>query len=84
MYKGQYVAMVDIPVAFMSADIYKELITTLWGRLAKLMVITIPIIYNKHVKIEQVQQVLYVSLKRGIYRCLIMEILFYKKLVKGL
>ena len=76
--------MVDIPVAFMSADIYKEVIMNLQGRLSELMVITRPSIYNKHVTIEWVQQVLYFSLKRNIYRCLRMELIFYKKLVKEL
>jgi hypothetical protein len=48
-YEGREVAVVDIPGAYLSADMDEEVIMLLRGRLAELMVKTAPKIYRKYI-----------------------------------
>ena len=50
-------------------------------RLAELLVKIVPQIYIQHVIYEKVSPVLYITLKKDIYGCLISALLFYEKLV---
>jgi hypothetical protein len=45
-YEGRHFAEVDVPGAFLSADMDEEVLMTLLGRLAVLMVKTVPNIYR--------------------------------------
>ena len=53
---------------FLSADMDKEVITTLQKCIMELMAMTSSSTYKKHVTIDQGKQVLYVSLKKALYR----------------
>ena len=50
--EGHDVIMVDIPGAFLTADIDKDVNMVLCGRLAELMVDVEPSLYCKHVTVE--------------------------------
>jgi hypothetical protein len=72
----------DIPGAYLSADMDEEVIMLLRGRLAELMDKTAPNIYHKHITVDAKNQpVLYVKLQKALYGCLRSALLFYLKLV---
>jgi hypothetical protein len=82
---GCDIAVVDVPGAFLSEEMDEEVIMTLRGRLAELMVKTAPNIYRKYITLESNNRpVLYVLLQKALYGCLQSALLFYKKLVKDL
>jgi hypothetical protein len=63
--------VVDIPGAYLSADMDEEVIMLLRGRLAELMVKTAPNIYRKYITVDAKNQpVLYVKLQKALYGCL--------------
>jgi hypothetical protein len=79
------VAIVDVPGAFLSTDMDDEVIMTIRGRLAELMVKAAPTIYRKYITIDANNQpILYVKLQKALYGCLRSALLFYKKLVGDL
>jgi hypothetical protein len=79
------VAIVDVPGAFLSADMDEEVIMTIRGRLAELMVKAAPNIYRKYITIDANNQpILYVKLQKALYGCLRSALLFYQKLVGDL
>jgi hypothetical protein len=79
------VAIVDVPGAFLSADMDEEVIMTIRGRLAELMVKAAPNIYRKYITLDANNQpILYVKLQKALYGCLRSALLFYEKLVRDL
>jgi hypothetical protein len=81
-FEGREVAVVDIPDAYLSADMDEEVIMMLRGRLAELMVKTAPNIYSKYITVDAKNQpVLYVKLQKALYGCLRSALLFYLKFV---
>jgi hypothetical protein len=82
-YEERDVAIVDVPGAFLSADMDKEVIMTIRGRLAELMVKAAPNIYRKYITLDANNQpILYVKLQKALYGCLRSALLFYEKLVR--
>jgi hypothetical protein len=62
-YEERDVAIIDVPGAFLSADMDEEVIMTIRGRLAELMVKAAPNIYRKYITIDANNQpILYVKL----------------------
>jgi hypothetical protein len=84
-YEERDVAIVDVPWAFLSADMDEEVIMTIRGRLAELMVKAAPNIYRKYITLDANNQpILYVKLQKALYGCLRSALLFYEKLVRDL
>jgi hypothetical protein len=84
-HEGRDVAVVDVPGAFLRADMDEEVTMTLRGRLAELMVKTVPNIYRKYITLDSNNRpVVYVLLQKALYGCMWSALLFYKKLVKDL
>jgi hypothetical protein len=79
------VVVVDIPGAFLSADMDEVVIMAIRGRLEELMVKAAPNIYRKFITLKANNQpILYVRLQKALYGCLRSALLFYKKLVADL
>jgi hypothetical protein len=79
------VAIVDAPGAFLSVDMDEEVIITIRGRLAELMVKAAPNIYRKYIALDaNNQSIIYMKLKNAMYGCLRSALLFYHKLVGDL
>jgi hypothetical protein len=79
------VAVVDVQGAFLSADVDKEVITAIRGRLAELTVKTAPKIYCKCITLNANNKtVLCVKLQKATYGCLRSALLFYSKLAQDL
>jgi len=74
------VATVDIPGAFMQADMDDTVHMKLEGKMAELLVRIDPMLYRKHVQLERGKQVLYVELKKALYGTLKAALLFWKRL----
>ena len=71
------VAVVDIPGAYLSADIDDEVHVVFRGTLVDLMVVANPVLYRPFVSYERGQAVLYIWLKKVLYGCLKSALLFY-------
>lgn len=78
------VATVDIPGAFMQADMDDVVHMKLEGKMAELLVRIDPKLYRKHIQIHRGKQVLYVELKKALYGTLKAALLFWKKLTSTL
>jgi hypothetical protein len=65
--EGRDVATIDIPRAFMQADMEDVVHMKLEGKVAELLVRIDPKLYRKHVQIQGGKQVLYVELKKALY-----------------
>ena len=76
-------AVVDIPRAYLSADMDDEVHVFFRGTLAEMMVAADPGLYRPFVSYETVHAVLYVRMQKALYRCLKSALLFYEKLVGG-
>jgi hypothetical protein len=74
------VATVDIPGAFMQADMDDVVHMKLEGKMAELLVRIDPKLYRKHIQVQRGKQVLYVELKKALYGTLKAALLFWKKL----
>ena len=75
------VAIVDIPGAFMQADMEDEVYMKLEGKMAELMVRIDPKLYRKYVHTdEKGQKTLFVKLKKALYGTLKAALLFWKRL----
>ena len=74
-------ALVDIPGAYLSADMGDEVHILFRGTLAEMMVADNPALYRPFVSYETGKGVLYARLKKVLYGCLKSALLFYKNLV---
>jgi hypothetical protein len=74
------VATVDIPGAFMQADIDEVVHVRFEGEIAKMLVRVDPNLYRKYVRDENVKSVLYVELLKALYGTLRYALLFWKLL----
>ena len=77
------VAVVDLPGAYLSADMddEEEVLMVLRGPLAELMALTAPQVYRKFVTVDaNGRQILYVKLQKALYGLLKSALLFYRKL----
>jgi hypothetical protein len=84
-YEERDVEIVDVPGALLSADMDEEVIMTIRGRLAELMLKAAPNIYRKYITLDANNQpILYVKLQKALYGCLRSAMLFYEKLVRDL
>jgi hypothetical protein len=70
------VATIDIPGAFMQANMDELVHVRLDGKMAEHMVRIDPKWYRKHIQIEKGKQVLYVELKKALYGTLRAALLF--------
>ncbi len=61
------VVTADIPGAFMQADMDELVHMKLQGKMAELLVILEPKLYQKYVQVEKGKQVVYVELKKALY-----------------
>ena len=68
--EGRDVAVVDIPGAYLSADMDNEVHIVFIGRLAEMMVAADPALYQPFVSYETGKAVLYVWLQKALYRYL--------------
>ena len=71
------VSICNILGAFISADMDKDVKIALNVRLAELVVKIEPQIYRQHVIYEKGRSVLYITLKKALYRCLILVLSVY-------
>eukprot|EP00957_Ditylum_brightwellii_P125421 9560008-Ditylum_brightwellii.AAC.1 len=79
--EGQDIATTDIPVVYLNADMDDEVIMVMEGRLAGLMVQTVPELYQKYLGVgKNKTPILYVKLRKALYGCLKSALLFYNKL----
>jgi len=63
--EGRDVATIDMPGAFMQADMEDVVHMKLEGKMAELLVRIDPKLYRKHVQMQGGKQVLYVELKKA-------------------
>ena len=82
--EGQDVAVLDIPEAYLSADMDDELHVVFRGTLEDMMVVADPALYRPFVSYETGKPVLYVRLHKSLYGCLKSALLLYEKLVGDL
>ena len=82
--EGIYVAVVDIPGAYLSVDVEDEVQMVFRSTLAERMVAADPALCRPLVSYETGQAVLYVQLKKALYGCLKSALVFYEKLVGDL
>mmetsp|Transcript_26671 Transcript_26671/g.56142 ORF Transcript_26671/g.56142 Transcript_26671/m.56142 type:complete len:625 (+) Transcript_26671:3224-5098(+) len=76
------VAVIDLPGAYLSADMDEVVHMALQGELAELMAETAPEIYRKYITYgADGKAILYVTLQKALYGCLKSALLFYRKLV---
>ena len=78
--EGRDVATVDIPGAFMQAEMEDLVHMKLEGKMAELMVRIDPKLYRQYVQVEKGRQVLYVELKKALYGTLKAALLFWRRL----
>ena len=74
------VATIDIPGAFMQADMEDIVHMKLEGTMAELLVKIDPELYRKYIQVENGKTVLYVELRKALYGTLKAALLFWKKL----
>jgi hypothetical protein len=82
--EGRDVATVDIPGAFMQADIDEVVHVKFEGEIAEMLVKLDPKLYRKYVRDENGKSVLYVELLKALYGTLKAALLFWKLLTKKL
>lgn len=82
--EGRDVAVVDIPGAFMQADVDELTHIRLEGEMAELLTKVDPKLYRKYIQIENGKKVLYAELKKALYGTLKAALLFWKLLTKQL
>eukprot|EP00804_Cyclotella_cryptica_P031175 CCRYP_011748-RA/>CCRYP_011748-RA protein AED:0.26 eAED:0.26 QI:0/0/0/1/0/0/5/0/530 len=84
-HEGRVVVTLDIPGAFLHADLDEEVIMLLRGQLADLMVQVDPDLYGPCLtKRAKGESILYVRMLKAMYGLLRSALLFYLKLVKDL
>ena len=72
------VATVDIPGAFMQADMDDKVHMRLEGKMAELLVRCEPKLYRKYIRVEGGKTVLYVELRKALYGTLKAALLFWE------
>ncbi len=82
--ESRKVVMVDIPGAFLHADIEDYVIMKMVGTLAELMDKTNPMLYQQYVILEKGRSVLHLQLQKALYGMMKSALLFYRKLVSEL
>ena len=81
-HEGRYVAVIDLPGAFLHAEMDDVVHMVMRGRLAELMAETAPELYRKYITHgKNGEAILYVTLQKALYGCLKSALLFYRKLV---
>jgi hypothetical protein len=75
--EGRDVVTVDIPGAFLQADIDEVVHVKFEGEITKMLVRMDPKLYRKYVKDEHGKLVLYVELLKALYGTLRAALLFY-------
>jgi hypothetical protein len=84
-HEGRVIKTMDIPGAFLHADLDEEVVMLLRGQLADLMVQVDPELYGPYVrKTAKGESILYVKMLKAMYGLLRSALLFYLKLVKDL
>ena len=78
---GREVDVVDILAAYLSADVDYEVHMVFRGTLVDLMVAADPELYRPFMSYAEVQEVIYVRLKKALYGCLKIVLMLYEKLV---
>jgi len=79
--EGRYTIVADIPGAFLHADMDEDIQMILECTIAKLIVKLEPSLYRKHIWYTQkCKPMLYVQLKKALYRTLQAALLFWKLL----
>jgi Reverse transcriptase (RNA-dependent DNA polymerase) len=78
------VATVDLPGAFMHADMDDTVHIKLVGKMAELLVMVDPKLYRKYIKFESWKPVLYARLQKALYGTLKAALRFWKLLSKTL
>ena len=74
--EGKGVAVVDIPGAYMSADMDDEVNVVFRGMLAEMMVMSNPALYRPFVSYEIGKTVLYVRLQKALHGCAVYQVAF--------
>ncbi len=83
--EGWDVAVIDLPGAFLHADMDDLVVMVLRGELAELMAAVAPEIYRKYITYgKDGKAILYVTLQKALYGTLKAALLFYRKLVSEL
>ena len=82
--EGREVEVLEIPGAYLSADMDKKVHIVFIGALAEMMVAADPALYQSFVSYETGKAVLYVRLHKALYGCLKSALMFYEKLVGDL
>jgi hypothetical protein len=82
--EGRDVATMDIPAAFMQADIDEVVHVKFEGEMAEMLVKMDPKLYRKFVKNENGKTVLYVELLKALYGTMRAALLFWKLLSRKL
>ena len=83
-HENRDVATIDVPGAFMQADMDDTVHIRIDGAMADLLIRIDPEKYNKFVQITNGKKVLYLLLKKALYGTLKAALLFYNKLVEVL
>jgi len=79
--KGRYIAVTDIPGAFLHADMEQDIHMLLEGTIAELIVKLEPSLYRKFVlRNKQGKPMLYVKLQKALYGTLQAALLFWRLL----
>ena len=78
------VATADIPGAFLHADMDEDVVMTLRGKMAELMVQVSPALYRKYVVSHDGKAILYVKLCKALYGTLRAALLFWENLISDL
>ena len=79
--EGRDVAVVDIPGAYLSADMDDEVHVVFIGKLEEMMVMADPALYRPFFSYDAGKAVLYIWLQKSLYGCLKIALLFDEKLV---
>ena len=78
--EGRNVATVDIPGAFMQADMNGTVHMIIKGTMAKILTKLDPKMYRQYLRSKKSKPVLYVQLKKVLYSTLKAALLFWKNL----
>eukprot|EP00957_Ditylum_brightwellii_P108722 8293936-Ditylum_brightwellii.AAC.2 len=78
--EGRNVATVDIPGAFMQADMDKVVHMKIEGTMEELLTKLDPKLYRQYIRSKNGRSVLYIQLKKAIYGTLKAALLFWKNL----